>query len=51
VTFLVFVLGGATIGNLVGVELFGDPQLRRLVHSHQLDRAHNIERQKFSPTN
>jgi hypothetical protein len=42
-----FVLGGAAIGLAVGVKMFGDDGLRRLERSHELDRANNIEGQKF----
>lgn len=43
-----FIVGGAAIGLLAGVKIFGDDGLRRLEASHKLDRANNIEGVRYS---
>jgi hypothetical protein len=46
-TLPVFVLSGAAIGTIIGVKFFGDEALRRLQSQHIIDRANNIEGQKY----
>jgi len=46
-TLPVFVLGGAAIGTFIGVKFFGDEALRRLQAQHVIDRANNVEAQRY----
>jgi len=46
-TLPVFVLGGAAIGTFIGVKFFGDEALRRLQTQHVIDRANNVEAQRY----
>lgn len=42
-----FVLSGAAVGTLIGIKFFGDEALRRLQTQHVIDRANNIEGQRY----
>lgn len=46
-TFGTFVFGGALAGAVTGIAVFGDSNLRRLMHSHRQDVQYETEARKF----
>ena len=49
VTLPLFMLGGAAAGGLIGFQIYGDDQLRRLRVSHEMDRNARTSSQNYVP--